>query len=109
MSRSSQSQSISRPLLSGTFLPGRVERLFVAIMDRLQWGQLTIQMPSGNSHNLKGARDDAEGQQFHANINLKSYKAIRRIMRSGVAPRLSAASSRVTLLCCNPATAARTT
>ncbi len=81
MARTPETPEIKRPLAATILLPGRVERLFIAIMDRLRWGRLTIQMPSGNSHSLKGMRDEVDGELFHANINLKSYRAIRRIMR----------------------------
>ena len=44
--------------------------------------KFTIKMPSGNSYSLKGSQDEIDGQLFHANLNLRSYKAIRRIFRS---------------------------
>ncbi|MGI9316077.1 MAG: class I SAM-dependent methyltransferase [bacterium] len=72
--------AIGKPLVWTSLLPGRIERLFVAVMDRLHWGKLTLQMPSGNSHSLTGSRDAADGQLFHANLNLKSYKALKRIL-----------------------------
>jgi len=81
MARSPNTEEALQSLDKGTLLPGRGERLFIAIMDRLRWGRLTIRMPSGNSHSLKGSRDAVDGEKFHANINLKSYRAIRRIMR----------------------------
>jgi cyclopropane-fatty-acyl-phospholipid synthase len=76
------SRTLSKPLWSLGLLPGRIEKLFIAVMDRLHWGKLTLRMPSGNSYSLSGSRDEEDGQLFHANLNLKNYRAVRRILRS---------------------------
>jgi cyclopropane-fatty-acyl-phospholipid synthase len=71
----------SRPLLSLVFSQERLEKLLVAAMNRLHKGKLTVDFPSGNAYSLSGAQDIVDGEEFHATCQLKSYKAIRRILR----------------------------
>jgi cyclopropane-fatty-acyl-phospholipid synthase len=74
-------------VLNKTFLPlifrsDSLERMMVAVMDRLHRGKLTINFPSGNAYSLTGSQDKIDGQQFHATWDLNSYRAVRRILRS---------------------------
>ena len=71
----------SRPLLSLVFSQDRLEKLLVAAMNRLHQGKLTVDFPSGNAYSLSGAQDKVDGEELHATCQLKSYKAIRRILR----------------------------
>jgi len=72
----------SKPLFSFALSEERLEKLLVAAMNRLHKGKLTVNFPSGNAYGLTGARDATDGAEFHATCQLKSYQAIRRILRA---------------------------
>jgi len=72
----------SKPLFSFALSEERLEKLLVAAMDHLHKGRLTVNFPSGNAYKLSGSQDEIEGEEFHATCHLKSYRAIRRILRA---------------------------
>jgi cyclopropane-fatty-acyl-phospholipid synthase len=74
--------AINRSILPHIFRSDSLERFFVSVIDRLQRGKLTVNFPSGNAYTLTGSQDTIDGQQFHATWNLKSYRAIKRMLRS---------------------------
>lgn len=82
MNTSATRTSILKSFLPLTRRPHRLERMLVAAANRLQYGKLTVKLPSGNSHSLSGSRDEIDGQQFHATWDLKSYRAIQRILQT---------------------------
>jgi cyclopropane-fatty-acyl-phospholipid synthase len=74
-------------VLNKTFMPlifrsDSLERMMIAVMNRLHRGKLTVNFPSGNAYSLTGSQDLIDGQQLHATWNLNSYRAVRRILRS---------------------------
>jgi len=71
----------SKPLFSFAPSQERLEKLLVAAMNRLHSGKLTVNFPSGNAYSLSGAQDEIDGAEFHATCQLKSYRAIRRILK----------------------------
>jgi cyclopropane-fatty-acyl-phospholipid synthase len=73
--------ALSQAFLPNIFKTSRLEQLFVSILNRLHRGKLTVNFPSGNAYNFTGSQDTIDGQQFHANWDLKSYRAIRRMLR----------------------------
>jgi cyclopropane-fatty-acyl-phospholipid synthase len=73
---------LNKPSIPLTFKPTRLEQLFIAAINRLHRGKLTVNLPSGNAHSLSGSQDIIDGQHFHATWNLKSFRAIRRMLRS---------------------------
>ena len=73
--------TLSKPLMPLALLPDRLERIFIAVVNRLHRGRLTIYLPSGNAHRLSGSQDLIDGQYFHATWNLKSFRAIQRMLR----------------------------
>ncbi|SVB93865.1 uncharacterized protein METZ01_LOCUS246719, partial [marine metagenome] len=73
---------LNKPLIAGKFQPDRLERAFMSVLKNLYWGKLTINFPSGNDYSLSGSQALIDGQYFHATWNLKSYRAIRRILHS---------------------------
>ena len=77
----SNSATIRRPLLPLIFRSEYLERMLVAILDRLDSGKLTIDFPSGNAVSLAGKNDTIDGQQFHAIWQLKSYRTVQRMLR----------------------------
>ena len=76
------SHALGRTFIPHLFKPEGLEKLFVSLIDRLHRGKLTVHFPSGNAYSLSGSQDTIDGQQFHATWNLKSYRAIRRMLRS---------------------------
>ncbi len=61
--------------------PGRFERLFIAALENLQQGQLTVNLPSGRSLVVRG-RDEKDGEsRYNAVWDLKSLRALRRMIR----------------------------
>ena len=72
----------AKALMPLTFRSNSLERMLVAVADRLHRGKLTVNFPSGNVCTLSGAQDSIDGKFFHASWNLKSYRAIRRIFRN---------------------------
>ena len=71
----------SKAFLPLIFRSNSLERMLVAVIDRLHRGKLTVNFPSGNARTLSGSQDMIDGQPFHAAWDLKSYRAIRRIFR----------------------------
>ncbi len=63
-----------------SFTHERAERIFHAAVNRLHRGRLTINYPSGNSRRLNGSQDTIDGQKFHGVLNLKSYRALKRVL-----------------------------
>jgi len=57
----------------------RIEKMFVAAIENLQQGELTVNLPSGRSISLQGRRDG--GSEYRATWNLRSFKALRRMIR----------------------------
>jgi cyclopropane-fatty-acyl-phospholipid synthase len=80
---SSDNNVLSKPFLPAACRPNRLERILIAVTDRLHRGKLTVNFPSGNAYRLSGSQDLIDGRQFHATLNLHSYRAIRRILRGG--------------------------
>ena len=76
---SNHSDVIGKPLRMPMFQPGRLERMLIAVINRLHRGKLTVNFPSGNSYSLTGRQDKIDGRRFHAILNLKSYRAIRQV------------------------------
>ena len=72
---------ISKPLFSFAFSQERLESLLIAAMNHLHRGKLTVNFPSGRAYSLSGSQDLIDGEEFHAIFQLKSYWAIRRILR----------------------------
>ena len=62
--------------------PERVEKMFIAAVNRLHRGKLTIDFPSGNACTLEGSCDETDGAQFHGVIDLKSYRTVKRTLVS---------------------------
>ncbi|MEC9375359.1 MAG: cyclopropane-fatty-acyl-phospholipid synthase family protein [Pseudomonadota bacterium] len=58
-----------------------LERVFISVLKKLHLGDLTINLPSGNVYRVKGAGTPLNGETFNADWNLKSYRAIRRMLR----------------------------
>ncbi|MCP4002208.1 MAG: class I SAM-dependent methyltransferase [Gammaproteobacteria bacterium] len=81
LTNNQNSDVLNRTFMPHIFQSEKLEEFFVAVIDRLHQGKLTVNFPSGNARNLSGSEDTIEGQKFHASWNLKSYKAIRRILR----------------------------
>lgn len=73
---------LNKPFMTGKFQPDRLERVLMSVLKKLYWGKLTVNFPSGNEYSLSGNQGLIDGQHFHATWNLKSYRAIRRILRS---------------------------
>lgn len=73
--------ALSKPLIPVEFRPDRLERMFIAVINRLHRGKLTVNFPSGNAYTLSGSQDLIGGRHFHATWNLKSHRAVRRILR----------------------------
>jgi cyclopropane-fatty-acyl-phospholipid synthase len=71
----------AKPFFSLAYSQEKLESLLVAAMNRLHRGRLTVDFPSGNAYSLSGAQDMIDGEEFHATCQLKSYRAIRRILR----------------------------
>jgi len=78
---SPNTDALSKPLIPVSFKPDRLERVFIAVVNRLHRGKLTVNFPSGNSYTLSGSQDLIDGRHFHATWNLKSHRAIRRMLR----------------------------
>jgi cyclopropane-fatty-acyl-phospholipid synthase len=81
LSNNSNSEVLSRNLAPRYFRPNGLERVFARLINRLHWGKLTVDFPSGNAYSLSGSQDLIDGQLFHANLQIKSYRAIKRILR----------------------------
>jgi cyclopropane-fatty-acyl-phospholipid synthase len=73
--------AFKNPLLPAIFKTENLERFFVSVIDRLHRGKLTVNFPSGNAYSFSGSQDLIDGKQFHAAWNLKSYRAVRRMLR----------------------------
>jgi len=72
----------STALFSFALSERRLEKLLIAAMNRLHRGKLTVNFPSGNAYSLAGTQDMIDGQEFHATCQIKSYRAMRRIIRA---------------------------
>jgi cyclopropane-fatty-acyl-phospholipid synthase len=62
--------------------PERIEKMFIAAVNRLHRGKLTIDFPSGNACTLSGSQDYSDGAQFHGVVNLNSYRTVKRTLVS---------------------------
>jgi cyclopropane-fatty-acyl-phospholipid synthase len=82
LTSNTNTDAISRSMIPHIFRTDSLERFFIGVIDRLHRGKLTVNFPSGNAYTLTGSKDTIDGQQFHATWNLKSYRAIKRMLRS---------------------------
>ncbi|HJP04961.1 MAG TPA: cyclopropane-fatty-acyl-phospholipid synthase family protein [Gammaproteobacteria bacterium] len=82
LTKSSNAQvmgKVSAPLI---FRSKNLERILVAVIDRLHLGRLTVSFPSGYVRTSVGKAEVLDGQPFRADWNLKSYRSIRRMFRN---------------------------
>jgi cyclopropane-fatty-acyl-phospholipid synthase len=82
LTNSQNSDALNKAFMPLIFRSESLEKMFVAVIDRLHRGKLTVNFPSGNAYTLSGSQDTIDGQDFHATWNLKSYRAIRRMFRN---------------------------
>lgn len=78
---SPNADAILKPLESFSRRKSRMEKLFVAAIGNLQQGQLTVNLPSGRTIVVKGRRESEAVTRRKATWNLRSFKALRRMLR----------------------------
>jgi len=81
LTNSNDSEVLQKPLIPLIFSSSGLEKMLIAVINRLHRGKLTVNFPSGNAYSLSGKQDKIDGEKFHATCNLKSYRAIRRMLR----------------------------